>query len=49
VAPKYEQLTGMSDADLIAECNDAAPNVVVGLEWAASNSGVERQPGRRRP
>ena len=32
MAPKHEQLTEMSDADLIGEYNHAAPNVVVGLE-----------------
>ena len=33
MAPRYEQLTKMSKADLIAAYNDASPNVVVGLEW----------------
>jgi len=33
MAPKYEELTGMSDADLLSAYNDAAPNVIVGLEW----------------
>jgi hypothetical protein len=33
VAPKYEQLTGMSKADLIAAYNEESPNVMVGLEW----------------
>jgi hypothetical protein len=33
MAPKYEQLIGMSKADLIAEYDEASPNVVVGLEW----------------
>jgi hypothetical protein len=33
MAPKYEELTGMSKADLIKAYNDASPNVVVGLEW----------------
>ena len=33
MAPKYEQLTGMSDADLIAAYNDESQNVIVGLEW----------------
>ncbi len=29
----YEQLTGMSKADLISAYNDTARNTVVGLEW----------------
>ena len=33
MAPRYDELTGMSDADLISAYNDAAPNVMVGLEW----------------
>ena len=33
MAPKYEQLTGMSKADLIAAYNEGSPNVMVGLEW----------------
>jgi hypothetical protein len=33
VAPRYEELTGMSKADLITAYNDASPNVMVGLEW----------------
>jgi hypothetical protein len=33
VAPKYEQLTEMSDADLIAAYNDESQNAIVGLEW----------------
>jgi len=32
VAPRYEELTGMSDADLISAYDDTAPNVLVGLE-----------------
>lgn len=33
MAPKYEQLTEMSDADLIAAYDDESQNVIVGLEW----------------
>lgn len=33
MAPKYKELTGMSDADLVAAYDSEAPNVVVGLEW----------------
>ena len=33
MAPRYEDLTGMSKADLITAYNDASPNVMVGLEW----------------
>jgi hypothetical protein len=33
VAPKYEQLTEMSDADLITAYNDESQNAIVGLEW----------------
>jgi hypothetical protein len=33
VAPKWEELTGMSKADLITAYNDSSPNVMVGLEW----------------
>jgi hypothetical protein len=33
VAPRYEELTGMSDVDLISAYDDTARNVVVGLEW----------------
>lgn len=33
MAPRYEELTEMSKADLITAYNDASPNVVVGLEW----------------
>jgi hypothetical protein len=33
VAPRYEELTGMSKADLITAYNDASPNVIIGLEW----------------
>lgn len=33
MAPRYEDLTGMTDADLISAYDAAAPNVVVGLEW----------------
>jgi hypothetical protein len=33
MAPRYEELTGMSKADLTTAYNDASPNVIVGLEW----------------
>lgn len=33
MAPRYEDLTKMSNAELIATYNDEASNVVVGLEW----------------
>jgi hypothetical protein len=33
VAPKYEQLIGMSKGDLIAAYDEETPNVMVGLEW----------------
>jgi hypothetical protein len=33
VAPRYEELTGMSDVDLISAYDDTARSVVVGLEW----------------
>ena len=33
MAPKYEELTGLPQADLIAAYNETAPDVVVGLEW----------------
>jgi hypothetical protein len=33
VATRYEELTGMSDVDLISAYDDTARNVVVGLEW----------------
>jgi predicted Mrr-cat superfamily restriction endonuclease len=33
VAPRYEELMGMSKADLITAYNDATRNVVIGLEW----------------
>jgi len=33
VAPRYEEMTGMSDADLISAYDDTARNTVVGLEW----------------
>lgn len=33
MAPRYEELTGMSKADLIAAYNETTRNVFVGLEW----------------
>lgn len=33
MAPRYEELTGMSKGDLITAYNDSTRNVVIGLEW----------------
>lgn len=49
MAPRYEELTEMSKADLITAYNDASPNVVVGLEWFRFELWVERPPGRHGP
>ena len=49
MAPKYEQLTGMSKADLIAAYNEESPNVMVGLEWFRSSCGAAKHPLRQEP
>jgi hypothetical protein len=33
MAPRHEELTRMSDADLISAYDDEARNAVAGLEW----------------